>query len=238
MKLSIIIPLAVGEAEPEFLLDSLAALADIGEVIIVGSDCYSPPTAGRSGCCIQRISSDDGRANALNAGAAAACGQWLWFLHADSRLDDSAVRCLRATLDGAGGLYYFGLHFHSDNTKLAARMRLNSLGVTLRSRYLLSPFGDQGLCIDRNSFNRAGVFPPRRRYGEDHVFVWQCRLAGIAVTALPASISTDARKYQHHGWLSTTVRHNLLWIKQWGPLFCRWLWLKTISSRAAVDKTP
>lgn len=191
MKISVIIPLAANENQHQALIASLPAEWEI-------------------------IPSQEGsRAKSLNMGAAKATGDYLWFLHADSQLDATCVPALHRTItQHPDALFYFDLAFSRDGLRL---MWLNALGVRFRSRVLGAPFGDQGLCIGKALFEKLGGFPEGLAYGEDHVFVWRARQAGIKLKSTNATITTSARKYQAHGWAATTFMHQYLWIKQAWP---------------------
>lgn len=81
----------------------------------------------------------------MNVGADSARGEWLWFLHADSRLGPATLWALQRFLDrDVDALGYFDLAFRRDGPRLAA---LNAWGANLRSRWLGLPFGDQGFVI-------------------------------------------------------------------------------------------
>lgn len=191
MKISVIIPLAADETKHRALIASLPEGLEI-------------------------ITSQEGsRAASLNAGAAKATGDYLWFLHADSQLDVTCVPALHRTItQHPDALFYFDLAFAPDATRL---MWLNALGARFRSRILGVPFGDQGLCIRKDLFEKLGGFPEDLAYGEDHVFVWRARQAGIRLKPTHATITTSARKYQAHGWAATTFKHQYLWVKQAWP---------------------
>lgn len=191
MSISIIIPLAPGEGEHAALMTRLP------------SD-------------MQVITASEGsRARSLNAGAARATGDYLWFLHADSRLGEHAIAALEQSIAQAPqALHYFTLAF---DCGAGARMRLNAWGANQRSRLLGVPFGDQGFCIHRDVFARLGGFPEHLAYGEDHVFVWRARQQGVRLRNVGATIFTSARRYRSEGWLNTTLRFQYLWLKQAWP---------------------
>lgn len=151
------------------------------------------------------VRSAAGRARQLNAGAAATRSDWLWFVHADSRITDETVGALRdfvaADEDAIG---YFDLRFLDDGPWLTV---LNTIGARFRSRWLRLPFGDQGLLMPRRVFDTIGGFDDYARGGEDHSMVWSARHRGVSLHALRAPIYTSARKYAQYGWLGTTGRH-------------------------------
>ena len=203
MKISVIIPLAPNETKHHSLIASLPEGLEI-------------------------ITSQEGsRAASLNAGAAKATGDYLWFLHADSELHAACILALTGAITHSpDALYYFNLAFKNDATPL---MALNALGVWFRSHLLGVPFGDQGLCIKKEHFERIGGFPEGLAYGEDHVFVWRVRQSGIKLKATGATLTTSARKYQTHGWLATTFKHQYLWVIQAWPE-----WIRLLKTRAAL----
>lgn len=203
MKISVIIPLAAHETKHQALI---ASLPEGMEIV---------------------LAQEGGRAASLNAGAKKATGDYLWFLHADSELNEACVPALlEAIKRSPDALLYFDLAFSNDATKL---MRLNAMGVWFRSHVLSVPFGDQGFCIKKEQFQRIGGFPEGLAYGEDHVFVWLARQLGITLHPTGATIATSARKYQAHGWLKTTLKHQYLWVIQAWPE-----WIRLLKTRAAL----
>src|SRR5690606_21611710 len=149
-----------------------------------------------------------GRARQLNAGAAAADDDWLWFLHADSRLAPRSLAAARAFVAAdRDAIGYLDLRFLDDGPRL---MALNAAGAWLRSRCLGLPFGDQGLLLPRRLFTALGRFPEDLPLGEDHALIWAARRHHIPVRPLRAPLYTSARRYAHRGWLATTARH--LWL--------------------------
>ena len=150
------------------------------------------------------------RADKLNYGARAATSLVLWFLHADSTFKQSALFKLKEKIcQNPDTLCFFKLKF---SDKASPWLWLNEWGVKIRSGYLGIPFGDQGMAILREHFLTLGMFPVGLEYGEDHVFVWQARLAGFALKEIDDYIWTSARKYNYNGWLSTTIDHA---VKTW-----------------------
>lgn len=184
-KLSIVIPVAANETEQQNLLADL------------------------KGCDAEIIpSTDTSRASSLNLGAAEASGEWLWFLHADSRINPDNIRALGQSLEQSpAALHYFDLAFD------LPFLRFNAVGANLRSRLLGLPFGDQGLCIKKSLFESLDGYPEDCPYGEDLLFVWQARLAGVRLQRIPSKLLTSGRKYQQHGWLRLSLLYQWRWIK-------------------------
>jgi GT2 family glycosyltransferase len=161
------------------------------------------------------ISAEGSRAKSLNRGAARASNAYLWFLHADSRIDqNTAIALCQSIQQAPDALHYFDLAFLSDGPDLT---RLNAWGANWRSHWLGVPFGDQGFCISKALFEKIGGYPEEVTYGEDHVFVWRSRQMGIPLKCTNALLYTSARKYRDRGWLNITLKYQYLWLKQAMP---------------------
>ena len=173
---SVIIPVGPGEASWR------ALSADLGDAQFGGELIFSatgpPPDDWEShradhGAAERAIwiSGPAGRAHQMNEGARAAASEFVWFLHADSRVNPSAVAALDAVLNSDGTqFYYFDLAFLADGPRLT---QLNARGANLRSRWLGLPFGDQGFCLRRSTFLQLGGYQTDASYGEDHLLVWE-----------------------------------------------------------------
>lgn len=214
LKLSIVIPVGPGERAWPALLGDLAGLEGPAEILLVAPRGEAPAdfTPGQYGLKVSArwLEAEAGRARQLNAGARAARGQALWFLHADSRLPPRALDAAR-DFAGRDALGYFDLHFDRDGPALA---RLNALGARIRSRWLRMPFGDQGLVLPRRRFDALGGFDESLPAAEDHAFVWTARRAGLPLAPIGAPLFSSARRYREQGWLRTTLRHGALTIAQ------------------------
>lgn len=226
--ISIIVPVAPGDDSWRVLLQDLSKQSDEGkltgcDVLFVGSDeseiaAIQVKMTTYSKSFNQQVKTHcagDSRATAMNAGVQLAESEFLWFVHADSRIETRHVHVLKTSLRvDPDALHYFDLRFYGH-----PMMWLNSFGVWLRSHWLLSPFGDQALCISKQNFLRVGAYPEDVAYGEDHTFVWHALQQGISLRCTGAALLTSARKYEKNGWLKTTGLHIYLWAKQAWPEF-------------------
>jgi hypothetical protein len=198
-RLSIVIPVGSGDLAWRPLVASLRDLLPGVELVVSSVDPIE--TSGP----VVAVSGPAGRAAQLNRGAAAATGEWLWFLHADSALSANAVPALQDFLGGPPRrIAYFRLRFAGDGPFL---VRLNAVGANVRSRWLGLPFGDQGLVVAKALWLELGRFDESFGRGEDLEFVVRARRRGIPLVELPAALITSARRYRDQGWLRTTLLH-------------------------------
>lgn len=205
--LSVIVPLAPEENEWQPLLQQLAGLPPGSEVIVVYADDrpQQSPSTWPAHLRYRPCRSEPGRARQQNLGAGMARGDWLWFLHADSRLRPETLPELqRFIAQGTVALGWFTLAFRNDGPRWSV---LNAIGANWRARWLGLPFGDQGLLLPRSCFEALHGFDEQAAYGEDHLLVWAARHARVPLQHIPAVLETSARKYARDGWLRTTLRH-------------------------------
>lgn len=135
-----------------------------------------------------------GRAVQMNAGAEHTTGDVLWFVHADTLIEDGALSQLRATLaDPAvvgGGLC---LRFDRRTPGLDLLARASDI----RARWLHQIFGDQALFVRRAVFEQVGGFPPLALM-EDLELSRRLHRRGQLVL-LPATSTASARRFVEHG---------------------------------------
>src|SRR5262249_10923699 len=103
------------------------------------------------------LTSRAGRAFKMNAGAAAAGGEFLLFLHADCRLGTGAIRAIERTLARPAILAgCFSMRVAAEGWGF----RSVDACATARVRWTGVVYGDQGLFLRRVDFARLGGFPP------------------------------------------------------------------------------
>ena len=155
-KISIIIP-TINEANNlPLLLSDLSILNKEGEIIIVdsGSKDRTIDVAQIYGAKVYK-SKEKNRGLQLHIGAKNSRGDWLIFLHADTRLTNDWFRKINSFLMGnKNSIYYF--KFKINHKKIIYRV-LEFL-VNIRSKYLKKPYGDQGLIIHRTIYFKNNGF--------------------------------------------------------------------------------
>ncbi len=132
------------------------------------------------------------RGGQLRRGVAAAKGDWLLVLHADTMLEPGWTDEVQRRVE-APGAWYFRLRFDSEG--LAPRAVAG--WANLRSRLFNLPYGDQGLLIDRATYDAVGGYPDIPLM-ED---VALARALGRRLKPLRSAAVTSADKYRRQGWL-------------------------------------
>ena len=205
----VIIP-ALNEAATIAATVRSAREAGADEVIVVdgGSRDGTPDAARPFADAV--ISSPPGRARQMNAGARAARGAVLLFLHADTTMPAGSVGPIRETMekDGVlGGAFSVRLGvspgaslFRKGALRLTARM------INLRARLFRAYTGDQGIFLRRNVFENLGGYPEVPLM-EDVELSRRLTRRGKTVL-LPVRITTSARRWEAHGTLRTVL---LMW---------------------------
>jgi rSAM/selenodomain-associated transferase 2 len=146
-----------------------------------------------------------GRGRQLAAGADAAAGDWLLFMHADTRLGPGWETVVRRFTSKPENLFRAGYFRFALDDPAPATRRLERI-VEWRCRLLGLPYGDQGLLIAADFYERLGGYPPLPLM-EDVALVR--RIPNHRLQGLPADAVTSARRYREGGYLLRPAR-NLL----------------------------
>jgi rSAM/selenodomain-associated transferase 2 len=143
-----------------------------------------------------------GRGGQLARGAEAAAGDWLLFLHADTRLAPGWVAAARAfmTSGTADRASYF--RFTLDDPHPSAR-RIEAL-ARWRCAVLALPYGDQGLLIARQTYRAIDGFKPLPLMEDVDI---ARRLGSRRLVALDHAAITSAARYRQDGWWARPARN-------------------------------
>ena len=93
----------------------------------------------------------------LKTGASSTRGNWLLFLHADSRLSPSWFKSLSQIIQNKKSenfAWYFDFKIKKHNLEF----RFLEIAVALRSHLLQHPYGDQGLLIHKDLYSNTGGY--------------------------------------------------------------------------------
>jgi rSAM/selenodomain-associated transferase 2/rSAM/selenodomain-associated transferase 1 len=201
--LSVVIP-ALNEARQIARTITAASIPEAQIIVSDGGSTDRTVAIARSlGARI--VSGQPNRAAQQNRGAAAARGEVLLFLHADTRLPpeygDHIFETLmdRCTVLGA---FRFATDIHTPAMQAIAFL------TNLRAGRLKLPYGDQGLFMRRADFYRFGGFP-ETPIAEDLYLVRKMARNGRIAMA-PVAAVTSGRRWRRLGPLRTTLVNTLV----------------------------
>ena len=143
-----------------------------------------------------------GRAHQMNAGAAAATGELLIFLHADTRLPAGALDLVRQALAGPRCWGRFDVELEGGGWRLRLVARL----MNLRSRLSGIATGDQAIFVRRETFKAVGGFPDQPLMEDIELSARLRRRA--APVCLTAKVRTSSRRWRRQGICRTIL---LMW---------------------------
>lgn len=199
-RVSVVIPALNEEAT---IAAALSSVSDADEVVVVdgGSSDRTGEVARGHGACV--LTTGAGRGPQLADGAAGTNGEWILFLHADTRLGPGACAFIRACDEPVKG-GAFRLRFDSPRITY----RLMEAAVSLRTRAMRLPYGDQGIFCRRDAYLKAGGMP-RLPVMEDVAFVRALgRLGPLAFP--PIDALTSVRRYERRGIVRSVASN--LWL--------------------------
>ena len=212
MQLSIIIPVFNEARELPGLLGHLIPLRACGvEIIVVdgGSEDGSQQVASRAGA--QIICTERSRARQMNAGASAAHGDVLLFLHADTELPLFADQAIEAAIRSSGRAdeCVWG-HFDVRINGRSFMLRVVAMLMNWRSRFSGIATGDQAMFVASHAFETVGGFPDQPLM--EDVELSRRLLALSRPICLAERVVTSGRRWETHGvWRTIWMMWRLRW---------------------------
>lgn len=211
-RVSVVIPTLDEAGRLPSLVEALRREPELHEIIVAdgGSTDGTAAIAERLGAGLV-MTSERGRGQQLRAGAAAATGEFLLFLHADSVFPQGGLAALAALLDGdprvPGG--NFRVVFDGD-TRFARGLTVFYAWIRRFALY----YGDSGIFVRRSVYAALGGFRPMALM-EDYDFVGRLERAGPTRRIEDPPLVTSSRKFAGRRpvaivW-SWTLIHLLYW---------------------------
>jgi len=200
-RLSVIIPALNEEKTIGHTLERVRG-GNVWEVIVVDgrSTDRTRDIARAHGATV--IESSPGRGRQLAAGAAAAAGDTLLFVHADTSLPTGFDDYVFRVLDRPGvvaGAFRLLIDAEGPSFRLIEKM------VNFRSRVRQMPYGDQAIFVSADVLRESGGFPDLPIM-EDYALIRRLRRMG-RIQIAPATVVTSARRWLEGGVWRTTLRN-------------------------------
>lgn len=209
MSLSIVIPALNESSCIEATLDAVSRLASLREIIVVDGGSSDDTVRRAAGFSATVITAPRGRGSQMRAGAEAATGDAILFLHADTLPPADASEQIAAALRDPGTVGgNFEIRFAGDF--LAARF------LTALYRYLAwlgLRYGDSGYFVRREAYEKVGGF---RAYPifEDLDLLRRLKRLGRFVR-VDGVVTTSSRRFEGRSFLVIFLRWTFLQVLYW-----------------------
>ena len=208
IKLSIIIPTLNEAHNLPFLLEDIKECNYKYEAKIVDS-CSSDKTilnAKLAGCKITSVPKPN-RGYQMHKGALESSGEWLLFLHADSRLEKGWHRDIKKIMqDEKSSNYAWFFNLKIKDKKLD--FRLMETLVLIRSCLFQRPYGDQGLLINQKLYKKVGGYRPLHLMEDLDLIIRLSELTDLK--SINSNIYTNSRKWEGSNIFKIAIKnHNL-----------------------------
>ena len=192
---SVVIPVLNDAASLRRLVDDLRGTNF--EIVVVdgGSDDDSLSVASAVG---RVVSAPRGRGNQMAAGVPAANGEWLWFMHADTRLSQRVVAALVNRLDKPRW-GFFSVRLDGEPWPY----RMIERAMSWRSAASGIATGDQGIFVHRELLDAVGGVPRQPLLEDVELCRRLRRLAKPVVLREP--LLTSSRRWERHGIARTIL---------------------------------
>jgi rSAM/selenodomain-associated transferase 2 len=207
MRLSVVVPVLNEAAGIAATLKALAPLRAQGhEVLVVDGGSADATAALAAPLADAVLHSARGRARQMNAGAAAATGEVLLFLHADTTLPQQADAAIAQAMSA-------GAHWGRFDVRISGHSALLPVIAALmnaRSRITGIATGDQAIFVRRTLFSAQGGYADLPLMEDIEL---SARLRRVArPTCLRARVETSGRRWETRGVWRTVL---LMWQLRW-----------------------
>lgn len=205
--ISIIIPTYNEEKNIEKLHQNLKKLKGNFEVIFCDGGS-SDKTIDLIDDSYKVLNSPKGRANQMNYGAKFAKGDILFFLHCDSQIEDNLIVKIQEAIENECEVGCLSLVFDSEILWMKICAFMSNLRVKIRK----IAFGDQGIFIKKDLFEKLGGMP-NLPIMEDFEFSLRLRKNKYVIKQIDSKIITSARRFTDKGVLKTMIQMQKLQVQ-------------------------
>jgi rSAM/selenodomain-associated transferase 2 len=199
MRLSVIVPTL---DEGESVAHAIRSARHADEVIVVDGGSGDDTCAIASALGARVVAAARGRGRQLARGVAAAQGDVLLFLHADTVLPDGFRSEVLTAIAGGAAWGRFDVRFDGGGLLLRLIARL----ISIRSRLSRVATGDQAIFVSRAAYDAVGGFPKADLFEDVELSRRLKRHGRMAVPSAP--VVTSARRWRLRGAWRTTI---LMW---------------------------
>lgn len=200
--ISIIIPTYNESLKIEELQKQLETLK--GDFEVIFSDGFSTDNTYEK-IYFPKIQESKYRSNQMNSAVKYSKGDYLWFLHADSKIHEDSILEIENSNSDVG---CFTLAFDSPKWQ----MSMVAFNSSLRVKFRNIAFGDQGIFIRRDLFEKIGGYAPIPLM-EDYQLSMDLKKLGKKFYLSPLPITTSARRFEENGIWKTVLKMQLLQYK-------------------------
>lgn len=173
------------------MLDNLS-----GDFEVIFSDGYSTDDTYDM-IRYKKIQQTKYRSNQMNVASKIAKGDYLWFLHVDSVVDTNSINEIQNSNSDIG---CFTLRFDSDKWQ----MKMVAFNSNLRVKYRNIAFGDQGIFIKKELFEKIGRYKSIPLM-EDYQLSMDVKKLGKKIYLSKLPIITSARRFEKNGIFKTII---------------------------------
>jgi rSAM/selenodomain-associated transferase 2 len=207
MRLSVIVPVLDEAAGIAAALQALAPLREGGhEIIVVDGGSRDGTAALAIPLADKVLASPRGRARQMNAGAAAARGEVLLFLHADTALPEGAAEAIERALQAGARWGRFDVRIGGRSVMFP----LIAASMNVRSRLTGIATGDQAIFVEAALFSQQGGYAELPLMEDIELSRRLCAVSPPA--CLRERVLTSGRRWTQRGVLRTIV---LMWRLRW-----------------------
>jgi len=203
---TIVIPTLNEEAEIQACLMRLQKFREDGfEVIVVDGGSIDKTPQLAEGLCDQLISTRQGRAAQMNAGAVKAKGEFIFFLHVDTQLPEKLPELVSAIEAGTACWGRFDVELSGGHWSF----RVIESMMNLRSRLTGIVTGDQVIFVSQKLFREVAGFPDIALM--EDIAMSQILNNIVSPLCLRQKVIASSRRWEKHGIINTIVK--MWWLR-------------------------